>query len=80
MHSILEHLDGTGKDLFSITKHCDRVQEPLFLKLTGDAISRYWKSSLQFGMVQTLIRISFNSWILTEPNFSVEVPQFGAGR
>ena len=48
--------------------------------LTGDAISRYWKSSVQFSMVQTLFRISFNSRILTESDFSLEIPQFGAGK
>ena len=49
------------------------------IELSGNAIGRYWKPSVQFSLVQTLIRISFNSRILTESDFSLEISQFGAG-
>ena len=47
---------------------------------SGYAICRYWKSSLQSGLVETLIRISINTWLFTKSNSRVETPKFSPSK
>ena len=50
------------------------------LFFSGYAICRYRKSSLQSGLVETFIRASVNSWLLTKSNPSLEVPKLSPGK